>query len=176
MLFFFLLDLLICARILSHHALVFDSLCKQKHFHINIIRCCRDGASFRCNKEAWKYFFHAFRDHHGFLQHMETQGKLLNQLLELISPGVGNIVITNCLNYICKILRLCDDELIKIQETTKNSRGDEDIKLIERDVKQFITTLVKHCLKVHLILKRLQFNNLDGAPFLVCLFFLICHF
>lgn len=98
---------------------------------------------------------------------MENAGKLLNQFLELISPGVGNIVITNCLHYICKILRLCDDEWTKIQETGKNSRGDEEIKLIERDVKQYISALVKHCLKVHLILKRLQFNNLDGAPFMV---------
>ena len=158
-----------CARILCKLSLLIDCVCKQKHFFICLIRFCRDGSDYSFNKEAWKLFYHCFVEHHGFLQQMEASGNLLNQLLESISPGVGNIVTTNCLTYICKILKVCDAEAVKIQETGRNSRGDEDIKLIERDVKQFVSVLVKHCLKVHLVYKRLQFNNLDGAPFLVCL-------
>ena len=135
-----------------------------------MIRMCRDGKDLSFNKEAWKFFYRVVKYHHGVVQHMDMTNKLLNQLLELISPGVGNIVAINCLHYICKLLELVENETLKIQETGKSSRGDEDIKLIERDVKLFVTNLVKHCLKVHLIYKRLQFNNINGAPYLVTLF------
>jgi len=108
----------------------------------------------------------------------ETEGNFLNQFLEIISPGVGNIVTTNCIYYCSKFLKLLDCETIKVQETGKTSRGDEDLKLVERDVKVFITALIKHSLRVHLIYKRLTFQgdkntkqNL-GAPYIsVCEFY-----
>lgn len=155
------------------NATIYGIITSQRVFYAILLRCCRDGADLNYNKEAWKLFYTTFRDHHGMLQSMETEGNFLNQFLEIISPGVGNIVTTNCIYYCSKFLKLLDCETIKVQETGKTSRGDEDLKLVERDVKVFITALIKHSLRVHLIYKRLTFQgdkntkqNL-GAPYIV---------
>ena len=119
------------------------------------------------NKEAWKFFYCSVKDHHGFVT-TETMAPFLNQLFELISPGVSDVVIANCMHYINKVLQLPERESQKLHESGSTSRGDDDIKSIEKDVKQFSSVLVKHCVRIHLVYKRLQFNKIGGAPFLVC--------
>jgi len=153
------------ARVLSKNTRVLNAVCAEKSFLTSLVRACRDGSDYALNKESWKIFYHCFRDNRDFIQQMEEKN-LVNQLLESISPGASNVVTINCLNYVCKILCLCDMEAVKVQDTGSTSRGDEDIKSIERDVKLFSATLIKHCLKVHLIYKRLEHNNISGAPFL----------
>jgi hypothetical protein len=112
--------------------------------------------------------FELIRLFHGVTQYMDATNKLLNQLMELISQGVGNIVAANVLQFLTSVLQLPDTEAAKLAEQRKTSRGDEDLKLVERDVKVFISALVKHCSKVHLIYKRLLHNNINGVPYLVC--------
>ena len=134
------------------------------------MKYCRDGESLQFNKAAWRLFYIMIKYHAGSPSLLEN-GKHLNQFFELISPTMSTVAITNSFFYFSKILNLYENENAKFQnsELKKSVRGStaEDLKIIEKDIKAFNTVFVKHCVRVHLIYKKLLFNHISGSAFLV---------
>ena len=70
---------------------------------ISLLQICREGDAPDANKEAWKLMYTLIRHHNGVVAWMEGNGKLLNQLLEIVSIGASMTVVRNSLYYIAKV-------------------------------------------------------------------------
>lgn len=77
--------------------------------------------------------------------------------------------------YVCatsvgsQLLQLADSEMAKIMNNVPSSRGEGDIKSIEKDVKTINSLIVKGSkwIKIHMIYKKLSQDGGAGQAFLV---------
>ena len=92
---------------------------------------------------------------------MDSKG-MLAMVFELISPTTSPIVLAHCLQQIGDLLTLVKKETKKVQRKETTSRGDADLRTLERDIKLLCVHLVKHVVKVHFIYKRIKHDNTSG--------------
>src|SRR5256885_7626561 len=64
---------------------------------------CRDGNNLEFNRDAWSLFYQMIYCHQGVLEHL-IKANLLAPFLELVGTSYNNIIMSNGLHYITKVL------------------------------------------------------------------------
>lgn len=156
------------ARQLTMSPEPFESMKKELSFYLNVLQMCRDGDAPAANKEAWKLMYTIIRYHGGVVAWMESNHKLLNSLIEIVSIGASMTVVRNSLYYFAKLLDLSAKESELVFNNIANSRGELELKSYEKDLKiinSYIVTQSKW-IKFHMIYKKLAGQGFAGQAFL----------
>mmetsp|Transcript_2683 Transcript_2683/g.9497 ORF Transcript_2683/g.9497 Transcript_2683/m.9497 type:complete len:1111 (+) Transcript_2683:108-3440(+) len=134
---------------------------KSAQFFQSLIVSMKDGSDRVFNRLAWTYFYTLVKCKNDVVASMESKG-MLAVIFELISPTTNPIVLAHCLQQLAEILTLIKKETKLVQRKEPTSRGEPDLRTLERDIKVLCVILVKHVVKVHFIYKRIKHDNTSG--------------
>lgn len=146
----------------------------RKYVVPNILSWCKDGRHPQCNHMAWKMFFELIAYHNGVLEELIAD-KTLGSFTDLIAANKAHSVVTiNSIHYIGKIFTLVQSENER-RKCSRNRR--QDIKCVERDVKNFCQFFRDHScfIKLHLIYTSRDISQ-AGAAFreIACIYNALC--
>lgn len=151
-------------RYLFRTKVLFEYQKNDSAFYFKLLSLCRDPHK-AVSKESWKLFYNILTYHSGVIDILEKH-KLLIQFFDILGlNSPGNVVIINTLHCIAKVFGMFSKEQRRYLTTGRTKR--EDLKAVEKDVKQFIS-FFKHrhlFIKPHMIYKRFS-ESQPGAAYL----------
>ncbi|KAJ6234499.1 sca1 complex scaffold protein scaa [Anaeramoeba flamelloides] len=147
---------------------IYLSIYNNGLFFGSIIKICSDVKYYKCNKVAWKIFYHSILYHVETMAHL-IKNKQLTNFLSLLSVTSG-IGVVNQLHYINKLLTMLSlqTKLFKLNHISyKRKYLNNPIKSFKKDTKDFINFMINslHYTRFSRLFKSCV-NDYNGAPFI----------
>ncbi|KAJ3447794.1 sca1 complex scaffold protein scaa [Anaeramoeba flamelloides] len=147
---------------------IYLSIYNNGLFFGSIIKICSDVKYYKCNKVAWKIFYHSILYHVETMAHL-IKNKQLTNFLSLLSVTSG-IGVVNQLHYINKLLTMLSlqTKLFKLNHISyKRKYLNNPIKSFKKDTKDFINFMINslHYTRFSRLFKS-YVNDYNGAPFI----------